>query len=97
MRFSGGTKISKLGGGGQTLGFLAPLRFDRAAPNLASELRAMSTAIQGTGDPEWWRTQWPTWRENLRSVVDHREIGLEWNFGTDQRERLLDYSRANAL
>ena len=47
---------------------------------------------------EWWKTQGPNWAEALMAVmIEHRNIGHDWQFSDQQIEKLEQYYAANLL
>ncbi|MEM8610821.1 MAG: NACHT domain-containing NTPase [Cyanobacteria bacterium P01_H01_bin.105] len=47
---------------------------------------------------QWWQTRGKDWAEELRAVmIEHRNIGHDWQFSAKQRERLEQYYNANKL
>jgi hypothetical protein len=46
----------------------------------------------------WWRENSLTWTEKLRAVmIEHRDIGHDWQFNDRQIELLWQYNDANKL
>jgi hypothetical protein len=46
----------------------------------------------------WWKTNGHTWTEELRSVmIEHRNIGHDWQFSNLETERLRQYYHTNKL
>jgi predicted NACHT family NTPase len=47
---------------------------------------------------QWWETNGTTWTEQLRAVmIQHRNIGHDWQFSPEQRDLLSQYNDANKL
>lgn len=47
---------------------------------------------------QWWKTHGPTWPDQLRTVmIEHRNIGHDWQFTETQKEKLQQYYNANKL
>lgn len=47
---------------------------------------------------EWWQENEQAWRNQLRAVmIEHRNIGHDWQFSDAQKERLKQYYDANKL
>jgi hypothetical protein len=45
---------------------------------------------------QWWKTQGQAWIKQLRDVmIEHRNIGQDWQFSDEQQELLLKYYTAN--
>jgi len=46
----------------------------------------------------WWKAEGDSWTENLRkAMIDHRNIGHDWQFTKAQTEKLEQYFYANKL
>ncbi|WP_322745037.1 NACHT domain-containing protein [Leptolyngbya ectocarpi] len=46
----------------------------------------------------WWQTQGEAWAEDLRVImIEHRNIGHDWQFSDEQKEKLKQYYDANKL
>jgi predicted NACHT family NTPase len=47
---------------------------------------------------QWWQTNRQAWTEEMRSLmIEHRNIGHDWQFTEEQTERLQQYYDANQL
>lgn len=47
---------------------------------------------------QWWQTNGSAWAGQLRAVmIEHRNIGHDWQFSTSQKEQLQQYYEANKL
>jgi len=47
---------------------------------------------------QWWQANGQAWTEQLRTVmIEHRNIGYDWQFSNEQREVLKQYYQANKL
>nr|WP_322719675.1 NACHT domain-containing NTPase [Nostoc sp. ChiQUE02]MDZ8232713.1 NACHT domain-containing NTPase [Nostoc sp. ChiQUE02] len=47
---------------------------------------------------QWWQTNGQAWTEHLRTVIiEHRNIGHDWQFSDIQKELLQQYHNANKL
>jgi len=47
---------------------------------------------------QWWQANGQAWTEQLRAVmIEHRNIGYDWQFSEEQREVLKQYYHANKL
>jgi hypothetical protein len=47
---------------------------------------------------EWWKINGTAWTEELRSVmIEHRNIGHDWQFSPEEKELLQQYYDANTL
>ncbi|HEY9815700.1 MAG TPA: NACHT domain-containing NTPase [Candidatus Obscuribacterales bacterium] len=47
---------------------------------------------------QWWQTQGKVWTEALREVmIEHRNIGHDWQFSDEQQNLLRQYNTANHL
>lgn len=47
---------------------------------------------------QWWRVNSSAWIAKLRSVlINHRNIGHDWQFSDDQQKQLRQYYNANKL
>ncbi len=64
------------------------------APALAQALKQL-----GDSKPDWRdKSAAQEWTEQLRSVmIQHRDIGHDWNFSKDQQQKLNRYLQANRL
>ncbi|TVQ18713.1 MAG: signal transduction protein, partial [Leptolyngbya sp. DLM2.Bin15] len=57
-------------------------------------------AANATGEQfkQRWQTQGKDWAEELRAVmIDHRNIGHNWQFSAEQQDLLRQYNTANHL
>jgi predicted NACHT family NTPase len=46
----------------------------------------------------WWQTCGSAWAADLRAVmIEHRDIGHDWQFTEEQKQRLQQYDQANQL
>jgi predicted NACHT family NTPase len=47
---------------------------------------------------QWWQAQGQAWTEQLRAIlIEHRNIGHDWQFSDEQEQRLQQYCDANQL
>jgi predicted NACHT family NTPase len=47
---------------------------------------------------QWWNNEHPTWVNQLRTVIiEHRNIGHEWQFNNEQKKKIQQYYDANRL
>ncbi|WP_029630953.1 MULTISPECIES: NACHT domain-containing protein [Nostocales] len=77
------------------------------ACNLAPELNQVLQTLQDKlPNPEnapeflkqWWQSNGKGWEEKLRTVmIEHRNIGYDWQFSNEQKELLRQYYVANEL
>jgi len=81
------------------------LALDRAAesdPKLNLKIDELKAQLPSYADikmfKQWWKTQGPTWIEQLRTVmIEHRNIGHDWEFTNAQIGKLNQYYDANKL
>jgi predicted NACHT family NTPase len=68
---------------------------------LKDQLPVLATKLDRDTDRkliEWWETDGQTWTEQLRSVmIEHRNIGHDWQFTDAQKQLLQQYYDANKL
>jgi predicted NACHT family NTPase len=73
------------------------------APELKLKLEALSTQLPNSvsgwdAQKQWWQNQGPAWRAQLRAVmIEHRNIGHDWQLSEAQTQRLQQYYEANQL
>ncbi|NJM68721.1 MAG: hypothetical protein HC862_00080 [Scytonema sp. RU_4_4] len=83
------------------------LALDRARaldqnPELRRSLQRLKDQLPNPEDKEvykqWWQENGSTWTEQLRAVmIEHRNIGHDWQFTDAQEELLKQYYDANKL
>ncbi|MFH7243933.1 MAG: NACHT domain-containing protein [Spirulina sp.] len=84
------------------------LDFDRAEqaaasnPELKLKIQALRVELPSRDDREafeqWWLTNGKNWAERLRTMmIEHRDIGHDWQFSGAQQEKLRQYYEANKL
>ena len=71
-------------------------------PDLEFRLHALKTELPSQDDFEelklWWQQNGKTWAEKLRfAMIEHRNIGHDWQFTKAQKEKLRQYYDANKL
>jgi predicted NACHT family NTPase len=70
---------------------------------LKLKLEELSAQIPDSGSNwdtrrQWWREQGPVWIEQLRAMmIEHRNIGHDWQLSEAQIQRLQQYYEANRL
>lgn len=69
---------------------------------LYQKLQQLKKKLIGREEKEafkkWWQANGKTWREDLRKImIEHRNIGHNWQFNREQKELLKQYYRANKL
>ena len=58
----------------------------------------LSSASDWDTQEQWWQDQGPAWIEQLRAVmIEHRNIGHDWQLSEAQTQRLQQYYEANQL
>ena len=63
----------------------------------------MSSQLPNSQDTEelkkqWWQENGQAWQNQLRAVmIEHRNIGHDWQFSGEQKEQLQQYYDANKL
>ena len=73
------------------------------APELKQALQNLNTQLpKEYSDPEiviqWWLENGQYWAKQLRNVmIEHRDIGHDWEFTKKQKKRLEKYLDANKL
>jgi predicted NACHT family NTPase len=71
--------------------------------NLEHKLRSLKEQIPSAKSDlealnQWWQAHGQTWTRQLRVVmIEHRNIGRDWQFSDAQKERLQQYYDANKL
>ncbi|MBE9192352.1 NACHT domain-containing NTPase [Gloeocapsopsis crepidinum LEGE 06123] len=70
-------------------------------PNLEQELQQLKQVFGSLQDSEfdlWWKANGDTWMEQLKLVsISYRNFGYDWQFSTQQMEKLKQYYDANQL
>jgi predicted NACHT family NTPase len=71
-------------------------------PELKLKLEALKAKLPSGQDREafkqWWATQGEEWVNQLRTVmIEHRNIGHDWQFTEEQKAKLQQYYDANKL
>ena len=72
-------------------------------PELNQVLRQLKEQLPNPNDDEkifkqWWKENGQAWTNQLRSMMlEHRNIGHDWQFSQQQRELLKQYYDANFL
>ncbi|MBD1857990.1 MULTISPECIES: NACHT C-terminal helical domain 2-containing protein [Leptolyngbya] len=71
-------------------------------PELKRKLQQLKAQLPSTENKEhfrqWWKTNGQDWSERLRTVIiQHRNIGHNWQFTFSQRKLLNQYYDANSL
>lgn len=71
-------------------------------PELTIKLKALQSQLPDPQDIQacssWWKAKGESWTENLRHIMlDHRNIGHDWQFTPAQTEKLRQYFEANQL
>jgi len=70
-------------------------------PNLEQELQQLKQVFSSLQDSEfdlWWKANGDTWMEQLKLVsISYRNFGYDWQFNTQQMEKLKQYYDANQL
>lgn len=74
----------------------------RNDPETSIQLKSLKSQIPDGQNSKaftsWWKTAGKLWTENLRAVmVNHRNIGHDWQFTTIQTDKLRQYFNANKL
>jgi hypothetical protein len=84
--------------------FLLSLNLDQELHSkLHYELRQLKAPLSNLGEDveafkEWWVLNGANWAEQLRAImIEHRNIGHDWQFTDSQIELLEQYYRANKL
>ncbi|MEM9274404.1 MAG: NACHT domain-containing NTPase [Cyanobacteria bacterium P01_F01_bin.143] len=76
------------------------------APELYQQLQKLKGKLSNWEEKEifnktfnkWWQSNGKTWEEDLRKImIEHRNIGHDWQFDQRQKELLEQYYRANQL
>ncbi|MEM8640619.1 MAG: NACHT domain-containing protein [Cyanobacteria bacterium P01_G01_bin.54] len=79
-------------------------RFSIRAPDLSTDLisclrqlrNKLPTSRQSTEIQRWWLLYGVQWIEQLRQVmIEHRNIGHDWQFTPEQKQQLQQYYEAN--
>ena len=69
----------------------------RSLQTLRDQLPDLSHGNKGQFK-QWWQTNGTAWAEQLRTVmVQHRNIGHDWQFSPEQNDLLNQYYNANKL
>ena len=73
------------------------LDLDRAFEQQLQQLR--DQLLSDSGDlKKWWKSNGQSWIEQFRQVmIEHRNIGHDWQFSKSQKELLQNYYDANKL
>ncbi|MBD2429168.1 hypothetical protein [Phormidium sp. FACHB-1136] len=71
-------------------------------PELQLKIQALRAELPNRDDEkaliQWWFTNGTNWAERLRTVmIEHRNIGHDWQFSEAQKEKLCQYYDANKL
>ncbi|MGB0564303.1 MAG: NACHT domain-containing protein, partial [Spirulinaceae cyanobacterium] len=70
-------------------------------PELKDVLQRLKQEIPSRSSPsyeKWWQEHCQTWTKKLRLIIiEHRNIGYDWQFNQDQRALLRQYYNANKL
>ncbi len=71
-------------------------------PELKLKIEVLKAQIPSRKDMErfkqWWKIEGQEWTAQLRSLmIEHRNIGHDWHFTAEQKERLQQYHDANKL
>jgi predicted NACHT family NTPase len=71
------------------------LEFQRVLEDLANQIPKLGNHILFR---QWWQFNGKTWTEQLRAeMIKYRNIGHDWQFNGEQKERLQQYYYANKL
>ncbi|MBW4613301.1 MAG: NACHT domain-containing NTPase [Desmonostoc vinosum HA7617-LM4] len=71
-------------------------RFKQALQQLKKQLPHIDS--NQSGFRNWWQAQGQAWGEQLRNIlIEHRNIGYNWQFDKQQKELLQQYYDANKL
>ena len=74
------------------------------APELQRKLQGLQNQLPEAANAteeqfeQWWQTQGKAWTDALRAVmIEHRNIGHDWQFSDEQEDLLSQYDTANLL
>lgn len=75
---------------------------EKITPELKLKIQFLKAELPSPIDPrifeDWWTTKGQSWTEKLRAaIVEHRNIGHDWQFSNAQQEKLQKYYDANKL
>ncbi len=85
------------------LAFEPELKHDTKRSPLGESLQQLQAQLPDVDDEEeklkqWWQNNGQAWAEKLRSVmIEHRNIGHNWQFNYQQQQALEQYNNANQL
>jgi predicted NACHT family NTPase len=82
------------------LSYACDLTFDSYLKQLLQQIKEQLPAINRDKDrfEKWWQDKGKTWTEQLRAVmIEHGNIGHDWQFTDEQKEQLQHYYHANKL
>lgn len=83
--------------------FLAYERAINLAPKLGDALQILKNQLPDLDSHDWkfwqwWQVNGQAWTEQLRAMlIEHRDIGYDWQFSDEQKKRLRRYHDATLL